>query len=237
MKRRVLALAAIGLFASTTAFAQSAATSMFNATTLSLTADGQVKVDPDEAIVTVGVQTAAPTAAEAMRANAAQMTALIAALKGAGVADKDIQTSTLSLSAQYSYVQNEPPKLTGYQASNDVTVTVEELKRLGPAIDAATAAGANQVQGVAFSLKDPTAAQDQARLAAVKALGAKAALYEGALGYKLGRLVNLTEAGGLQQAPPRPLAMMSVRSAAPTPVESGELTVDIQVSAVYELTR
>jgi uncharacterized protein YggE len=237
MKARVLSLALAGLLAATAANAQTTAT-MFNATTLSLSADGQVKVDPDEATVTIGVQTTAPTAQAAMTDNAQRMTALIAALKAAGLPDRDIQTWNINLSAQYNYVQNEAPKLAGYQATDDVTVTVEDLRRLGPVIDAATGAGANQVQGIAFGLKNPVVAENAARVAAVKALAAKADVYTGALGYRIGRLVNLSEGGGYQ---PQPLAremMVSAAHASPsTPVQSGQLTVTISVSAIYELTR
>ena len=87
------------------------------ATTLNLSAYGETRVTPDMATINLGVNTEAATAAGAMQANAAQMTKVIAALKRAGIADKDVQTSNLNLSAQYDYVQNEPPKLRGYQAS------------------------------------------------------------------------------------------------------------------------
>jgi uncharacterized protein YggE len=101
-----------------------------------------------------------------------------------------------------------------------------------------TANGANQVNGISFGLKDPTAADDQARLAAVKALQAKAALYAQATGYRIVRLVNLTEGAPQEIAPPRPMMMMAARAqAAPTPVSAGQLTVDISVSAIYELAR
>src|SRR5665213_1082832 len=118
---------------------------MFEATTLSVSAYGETKIAPDQAVITLGVQTIAPVAAEAMAQNAAQMSAVSTALRRAGIAEKDIQTSSLNLSPQYIYTPNEPAKLTGYQASNDVTITVEDLQRLGPTIDAVTAAGANPV--------------------------------------------------------------------------------------------
>ena len=173
----------------------------------------------------------------AMRDDAARMTGVMDALRAAGVPDKDVQTSNISLQAQYTYVQNQPPKLTGYQASNDVTITVEELGKLGPVIDAVTGNGANQVSGISFGLKDPTAAEDQARLAAVKALQAKADLYAQATGYRIVRLVNLTEGAPQQSAPIRPLVMAAARAEVATPVSAGQLTVDVTISAVYELAR
>src|SRR5690606_30642834 len=118
-----------------------AAESMFRATTLNLSAYGETKVAPDMATITLGVTTEAPTAAAAMQANAAQMSRVIAALKKAGLADRDIQTSQLNLSPQYRYEQNEAPKLVGYQASNQVTLTVRDLGRLGQVVDATVAAG------------------------------------------------------------------------------------------------
>jgi uncharacterized protein YggE len=232
------------LLASTAQVAQAQAApgagSMFEATTLNLSAHGETRVVPDEATITLGVQTTASAAAQAMAQNAAQMTEVTAALHRAGVADKDIQTSNLSLNAQYVYVANQPARLTGYQASNEVTITVEDLTRLGPAIDAVTAAGANQVNGISFGLKDSTAAENQARLAAVKALGAKAELYAGATGYRVSRLVSLSEGGGYEPGPVvRPLMMAAQArvQAIPTTVSSGELTVRIDVNGLYELAK
>jgi uncharacterized protein len=210
---------------------------MFDATTLSLSAYGQTKVVPDEATITLGVQTTAPVAAQAMAENAAQMTTVTTALRRAGVADKDIQTSNLSLNAQYVYNANEPARLTGYQASNDVTIVVEDLARLGPAVDAVTAAGANQINGISFGLKDSSAAEDQARLAAVKALRAKAELYASATGYRVARLVNLSEGGGVEPGPIAPMMMQARVAVAKTPVAAGELTVRIDVNGLYELAK
>ena len=211
---------------------------MFDATTLSLSAYGETKAAPDEATITLGVQTTAPVAAQAMAENAAHMAEVTAALHRAGIADKDIQTSNLSLSAQYVYVQDQPARLTGYQASNDVTITVEDLPRLGPTIDAVTAAGANQINGISFGLKDSGAAEDEARLAAVKALRAKAELYAGATGYHVARLVSLSEGGGYEPSPVQPLMMAKARiQAVPTAFSSGELTVRIDVNGLYELAK
>ncbi|HEX4195946.1 MAG TPA: SIMPL domain-containing protein [Caulobacteraceae bacterium] len=237
MKALIRAGLACALLASTASVARAEdAGHMFDVTTLSLSAHGETRIVPDQATVTLGVQTTAPVAAEAMRENAARMSAVTEAVRRAGVADRDIQTSNLSLSAQYVYAQNEPAKLTGYQASNDVTITVEDLTRLGPVIDAVTAAGANQINGIGFGLKDSGAAEDQARLAAVKALRSKAELYAGATGYHVARLVNLSEGGGYAPGPAQPLMRAAV-ARAPTPVSAGELTVGIDVTGLYELAK
>jgi len=218
--------------------ASPAADTMFRATTLNLSAYGETRVAPDMATINLGVMTEAPTAAGAMRANADKMTHVIAALRKAGIAQKDIQTSGLNLNAQYAYEQNMPPKLTGYQASNQVTVAVHDLARLGAAVDATVGAGANQVNGISFGLDDPTAAENAARQDAVKALQAKAALYAKATGYQVSRLVSLSEGGGYSAPPPMPMAMMVKREAmdASTPVAAGELRVRVDVTGLYELT-
>ncbi len=214
-----------------------AAGAMFRATTLNISATGEVRAAPDQASISLGVQTLQPTAAQAMTQNAEQMTRVIAALKRQGIEAKDIQTSGLNLSAQYAYEQNKPPRLTGYQASNQVAVTVRDLARLGPALDAVVASGANQINGVSFGLSDPLAAEDAARLKAVKALQAKAQLYADATGYKLSRLVNLSEGGGYSPPQPRPMYAMRAEAAPSTPVEAGEMSVRVEVSGLYELTK
>jgi len=235
-----LLLAAAG--AAAPAFAEtppSAGDSVFHATTLNLAAFGETRIAPDMATINLGVTTEAKTAGEAMAANARRMDQMLAALAKAGIAAKDIQTSNLNLGAKYVYAQNEAPRLTGYQASNQVSVTVHDLARLGAAVDATVNAGANQVNGISFGLNDPTTAENAARLEAVKALQAKAELYAKATGYRIGRLVSLSEGGGYAPAPPMPMASFAKREVAVSGsrVEPGELKVRIDVSGFYELTR
>ena len=217
-----------------------AADTMFRATTLNLAAYGETKVAPDMAAITLGVMTSGKTAAEAMQANAARMASVMGSLRKAGIADKDIQTSNLNLNPQYRYVENQPPILTGYQASNTVTIIVNDLKRLGPAVDASVSAGANQVHGISFGLSDPTAAENAAREAAVKALSAKTELYARATGHRVLRLVSLSEGGGYAAPPPMPMerfAMANQAKDAGTSISGGELKVRIDISGLYELTR
>ena len=209
----------------------------FSATTLDLSAVGEVKLAPDMASITLGVDTTASTAAEALRANAARMSQVVAALKAAGLADRDIQTSQLSLSPQYADVPNAPQRLSGYQASNQVVVAVNDLSKLGRVVDAVVAAGANNFSQLSFGLANPGAAENSARVAAVKALQDKAALYAQATGYHIGRLVNLSEGGGYRPGAPMPMMAMAVRSSASTPVEAGETTVRVEITGVFELTR
>lgn len=212
--------------------------SMFRATTLTVSAHGDIRTAPDMATISLGVETQAPTAAQAMAANADRMSQVVAALKRGGIPARDIQTSGLNLGAQYDYQPNVQPRLTGYTASNQVTVTVNDLGKLGPSLDAVVAAGANQVNGVSFGLKDPGAAEDAARVRAVQALQARASLYANAAGLRVVRLINLSEGGGY--SPPQPVRFMAKAMAAdsaPTPVEPGQLNVRIDVSGMYELAK
>ena len=206
---------------------------------LNLSAAGEVKVAPDMATLTFGVMTEAATAAEAMQMNARRMTEVTAALRRAGIAERDIQTTGLNLSPQYDYVQNESPRLRGYQATNRVTVQVRNLDRTGQVADAVVAAGVNQIDGISFGLQDPSTAEDQARRLAVLALQAKAALYADALGVGLGAVRSLTEGGGYVPQPPQPMYRMAAMESADasTPVSGGELTVRIEISGVYDLAR
>ena len=208
------------------------------ATTLNVSAHGEAQVAPDMASLSLGVETNAPTAAQAMRANAARMSQVVAAVETAGMAPGDLRTSTLSLAPQYVYEQNRPARLTGYQASNQLTVTVRDLKRLGAVADAVVAAGATNIGQISFGLANPLAAENTARLEAVKALEDKAALYAQAVGYRILRLVNLDEAAPYAPGP-RPMALMAMRAESPptTPVEAGEIKVRVEVSGVFELGR
>lgn len=205
---------------------------------LTLAAHGEVRLAPDMATISFGVVTEAATAQEAMALNARRMAEVTAALRAAGIAPRHVQTSGLSLSAQYDYVENSPPRLRGYQASNRVSVIVEDLDRTGRVVDAVVAAGVNQIDGVAFGLQDPTAAENAARRLAVRALQDKAALYAEALGVPLGGIRALTEGGGYAPRPPQPMYARAEMSAdVATPVSPGELTVRIDVTGVYDLLR
>jgi uncharacterized protein len=219
------------------ALADESPQSRFEATTLDISADGEVHPAPDMAVITLGVSNQAPTAAEAMTATNTAMARVISAIKTAGIDARQIQTSSLSLAPQYTYEQNRPPKLNGYEASNQVTVSVLDLTRVGPVADAVVAAGATNIGQISFGLRSRVPAENLARLAAVKALQDKAAIYADAAGYHIRRLVNLSE-GGFVTTPPPPIPLMrqAEAMAAPTPVETGELTVRVQVSGEFELT-
>lgn len=217
-----------------------AADTMFRATTLNLSAYGETRVEPDMATITLGVMTQGRTAQAAMQSNGVKMNQVIEALKKAGLAARDIQTSNLNLNPQYAYEQNQPPRLTGYQASNQVTITVHDLAKLGQAVDATVTAGANQVHGISFGLNDPTTAENAAREAAVKALQAKAELYARATGHRIARLVTLSEGSASYPVPP-PMPMVEMAAQrmkdASTTISGGELKVRVDITGLYEVVR
>lgn len=242
--KALMAATALTVFAAP-AFAQSAPTTpmqvhaMAARPALNLSAYGEVRVAPDMATITFGVQTEAPTAQAALADNARRMQEVFAALSRAGIPDRDIQTSGLNLSAQYDYVENQPPRLRGYQASNQVTVIINDLSKVGTTADAVVGAGVNQINGISFGLRDPKAAEDQARVLAVRALQDKARLYAQALGVELGSIRSLNEGGGYTPQPQMPVyAMARMESAdASTPVAAGEMTVRIDITGIYDLGR
>ena len=212
---------------------------IFAATTLDLSAYGEARTAPDMATITLGVETDGATAAQAMAANARVMAQVTAAIRRAGVAERDMQTSSLNLSPQYVYAQNQPPRLTGYKASNQLNVTVNDLSRLGDIADATVAAGATDVGQISFGVANPRSAEDTARIAAVKTLEDKASLYANAVGYRIVRLVNLSEGAAWSPEPPRPLMMRAAAMTAPpaTTVEPGEMKVRVDITGVFELAR
>lgn len=208
--------------------------------TLNLSAYGEVRAAPDMANINFGVMTEAVTAAEAMAQNRTRMNEVMRALRAAGIEERFIQTSGLNLQPQYDYQQNESPRLRGYQAMNRVTVEIRDLNRVGATADAVVGAGVNQIDGISFGLVNPRQAEDQARMAAVQALQAKANLYAHALGVQLGGIRNLSEGGGYVPAPPVPQfarAAVALDSVETTRVSPGELTVRINISGVYDIVR
>ena len=210
-------------------------------TTLNLGAFGEVRTAPDMATIVLGVMTQGATAEAAMRANAERMNSMMAALRRQGIAERDIQTSGISLNPQYVYEQNQAPRLNGYQANNQVVIRVMDLARLGQSLDAAVGAGANEVQGISFGLRTPATAEDEARRRAVTALQAKAGVYATALGGRVGRLVTLNEGGGYSPPPPRPVPMAAMAriqgEVSQTSVSPGEIVVRVDINGVYELAR
>lgn len=205
-------------------------------TLLSISADGTSDARPDMATISLGVTTEAQTAAAALADNARRMTALTAALRRAGVAERDIQTSNVSVYPQQQYVEGQQPRITGYQANNTVTAKVRNIDNTGRVIDAAVGAGGNTVNGVSFSHADPDAQLDIARRDAIAEARRRAELYANALGMRVQRIVAVQEGGGY--APPMPVevARFAVSDgAASTPVSPGEIETRVSINVTFEL--
>ncbi|MFO1208530.1 MAG: SIMPL domain-containing protein [Amaricoccus sp.] len=200
---------------------------------ITATGSAQVETVPDLATVTAGVETQGASAAEALGANSAAMTAVLKALDGAKVERKDVQTSQLTINPVYDNPDDgSPSKVTGYQASNMVTVRVRDVAALGGIVDAVTAAGANRLYGIGFDVADPKPALDEARRQAVADAQHKAELFAAAAGVKLGALLSLSE-GGNGGGPVPVFARADMAKAAP--VEAGTVSVSADVSLVFSI--
>lgn len=226
-------------------------------TLLAVNAEGQSRRVPDIAMFSAGVVTQGKTAGEALTANAAKMDEVVRALKRAGIAERDIQTSALSLQPQYSnpeqeaqlrariarevYVpssQPQAPRIIGYEARNSVQVRVRKLGEMGRTIDTLVTAGANQVDGPSFTLDQPRAALDEARNQAVREARERAELYAKAAGLRVSRILSITEGGGYY---PVQQVMVNGRMAGgppappPSPVAPGEVALGVNVSVQFAL--
>lgn len=206
-------------------------------TVLDVTAEGQSTRTPDLATISAGVVTQAADAAGAMRENATRMERVIAALKRAGIADKDLRTASISLQPQYRYGENQPPVITGYQASNSVTVKFRDIGKAGLILDALVATGANQISGPDLGLDNPAAAMDEARLDAIAKARARADLYARAAGLSVKRILSISEN---TMETPRPLPVMMraqgmVAEAAKSQILPGEQELRVNLSVRFEL--
>ena len=203
-------------------------------TILDVNAEGRTTRVPDLATIRAGVVSQAPTAAAALADNAQRMQRVLAALKRAGVAPRDLATSTVGLSPQYRYTDGQPPAITGYQATNTISIRFRDVARAGGVLDALVAQGANQIDGPNLSIDKPEAALDEARTDAVKRARARADLYAAAAGMKVVRVVSIAETGQDAGGPgPQPvfLARAMKADAAPTEIAPGEkdITATLQV--------
>lgn len=203
-------------------------------TRLDVVATGEVTRVPDVAIVSAGVVSRSSNASAALQESASKMQRVITALKRAGVADNDIQTSNVSLNPEYRYPENESPQLVGYNATNSVTVRFRNIGSAGRILDALVGEGANQINGPTLTIDQPEAALDEARAKAIAAGRARAALYARSLGMRVVRIVsvNETDAGNVQ--PPVPV-MMQARAVPATKIEAGEQKLKVSVAMIFEL--
>ncbi len=205
-------------------------------TRLDVSATGESNRVPDVAIISAGVVTRASTASAAMRENAERMERVIAALKAAGVADRDIQTSNLNLSPEYRYQDNQPPQLVGYTASNQVNIRFRDIRNSGRVLDVLVAQGANQINGPTLTLDQPETALDEARANAIAIGRARAQLYARSLGMQVARIVSVSESGR-HFAPPPPMPERSDMgmAASKTQIVPGEQSYQVALAMVFEL--
>ena len=204
-----------------------------------LTVNENVEAEPDLVTVSAGVTTQARTAVEAMAANATQMTAVIDRIKQLGIAERDIQTTGITLGAMYDYNQQTQRQVfRGYQASNRVSVKLRQIDRTGEVLDALVAAGATDLGGPDWSIDDDTAARAQARRQAMETARAQALEYARAAGFSDIRLLEVSET--IAPQPPMPylrnVARAEVAQAA-SPVQPGLVQAGVTVRATYEMTR
>ncbi len=204
-----------------------------------LTVSEMIQAAPDTAAIGGGVTTRANTAVEAMRQNAAAMTKVIDRLRALGIDRKDIQTSSINLNPQYQYNDDsQPPRFLGYDASNQVTVMLHDMAKVGPTLDALVVAGATNVFGPNFSLQADAAAKAQARRTAWQRAEAQAREYAAMAGYKGVKLLAVAE--GISGGGAIPLSgevMVTAARMEKTPVEPGQVGTGVTLTVKYEMTR
>jgi uncharacterized protein len=209
--------------------------------TLTLTGEAQVRAAPDMATISTGIVTEADSARAALDANNTAMRAAIGTITAAGVQAKDVQTSNFSIQPKYNYRpaksdgSQEPPSIVGYTVSNNVTVIVRDLAKVGGIMDAVVTSGVNHINGIDFSIANPEPLLDEARRQAVAATLARAKLYAEAAGVTLGPIMSISE--NSSSRPPRPLGRMAMQAkvADSVPVAEGEQVIESSVNIVWEI--
>jgi uncharacterized protein len=200
--------------------------------TISVSGEAQISVPPDLAQIDAGVSTEAKTAREASEANNAAMGRVLLALKGAGIEEKDFQTSRLSLQPQYAPNRAGPNAVVGYRASNRVTVKLRDVTKVAATIDILVGAGANELGGINFMVSAASKLLDDAREQAIADARRKAEIYAKAAGVTLGSPVGISEEGA---AGPAPFRKMAAGMAASAPVAQGEETLQVTVNVVWAI--
>jgi uncharacterized protein YggE len=206
---------------------------------VTVTGEGKATATPDTVFVTVGVETTAKTAHDALAANNGAMTKLFQTLEKFGIKKEHIQTSGLSVQPQYDYKKEYEGgyKLIGYSVNNTVTVCSYDLDKVGELLDAVVRDGANRLSGIRFALKDTQKVMDEARTLAMKDAMRRAQLYADVGGFKLGSILTVSESQRIIQ--PRTLYAAAAPSAraesAAVPVSAGELSFSFTVNVVYDI--
>ena len=203
--------------------------------TISVTGSGTAYSVPDTASAQVGVQTRNDDPAAAVSANTEKMTAIIAALKGQGIEEKDIQTTNFSVTAQQEYdPQGQPTGKITFIVDNMVTITVRDISKVGAVLSAVVDAGANTIYGVSFSAADQTGLEAQARDKAMADARARADQLAKAAGVSIDTVLSISENINSGPVPYLYAARDSaVAAGAPVPVQGGQIQVGIQVQVIY----
>lgn len=208
----------------------------FRTTTLNLSAQGEVRQKPDIATMALGVSTEAATAQAASGEVARRVDAIVATLRRAGVAERDIQTQFISLSPRYADRRGDAPReITAHQATTTLTVTARDIGRAGALLDLAVAAGANEVRGVRFSLSDPATAQRQARDIALRTLQEEALRVADVMGQRVVRLVSVNTQGFVGRAPAAQYRIEPELIVTSSRIDPGESVVTGSANGVFEL--
>jgi uncharacterized protein YggE len=197
---------------------------------MNVSASGAVSAAPDQATIQLGVTSQAASAAAALSQNSTDTAAVIASVVALGVAEKDIQTSNFSV---YPTYDTTGTRITGYQVTNSVSVTIRDLVKAGPLLDQVVQAGANNITGLNFSIADTSALVEQARTRAFEAAKAKAESMAKAAGVELGEIISITESS--QNGQVYPMAKVAMDAAAGVPVQAGTQDIMVDVSIVYAI--
>ena len=217
------------------------ALSMAGTTRVAVSGDALVQARPDTAMISIAVVTQAQTALAAQQDNARKSETMVRALKAAAGAGAEVETSGYNLQPQYNYREGQPPTIKGYEARNTVTVTLGDLTKVGPVIDAATSAGANNIDNLSFTLRRDQPARDQALAEATREALRKAQVMAQALGGRVGRIIEAQEANAGRPIPIYDAEMSKrgtlgrVAAMQATPVEIGTLDIRAQVQLVAEI--
>jgi uncharacterized protein YggE len=204
--------------------------------TMSIDGLGEVRARPDMATILVGVVQQGGTAGEALLANTQAMNQVLSTLRSLKIAETDIQTSNFQIAPRYDYGPNNqgPPKITGYEVSNQLAVVVRDLPKLGGLLDDIVRVGSNQISSITFSFANPQQFEDEARVRAVADARHKAGVYAAASGVQLGPVQTISESGAV--GPPIPLPrQMRAEAAAPVPIAAGESVIQSRVTIVWEI--
>ena len=235
MKNAILAALMLGVASLPSAACADQITQTIAGTRLDVNATGEVTRVPDVAIISAGVVSRSTTASGALQDTADRMQRVVAALRRAGVADRDVQTSNVSLNPEYRYPENQSPQLVGYTASNNVSVKFRDIRTSGKILDALVAEGANQINGPTLTIDKPEAALDEARAQAIAIGRARADLYARSLGMRIVRIVSVSESGGSYPPPPMPMFAKVEAAQARTLIEPGEQKLQVNVAMTFEL--